>query len=182
VACLSEPAFAEFYRRTARALWAYVYRTTSNASDADDIVQDAFHRLLRTDVPTTDEDELRRYLFRIAGNLMTDRWRRAQRERSWLERLKPDPGVAADTPAMDMSRTFALLKPRERALLWLAYVEQESHEEIADSLGVARGSVKVLLSRARARLRDVLVKRGLVPWAGSGATLPEQDAARAAGR
>jgi len=48
------------------------------------------------------------------------------------------------------------LKPRERALLWLAYVEEDTHEEIADALGVKRGSVKVLLSRARARLRDLL--------------------------
>jgi len=41
-------------------------------------------------------------------------------------------------------------------LLWLAYVEEDTHEEIADALGVKRGSVKVLLSRARARLRDLL--------------------------
>jgi RNA polymerase sigma-70 factor (ECF subfamily) len=125
VACLSEPAFAEFYRRTARAVWAYVYRTTGNAPDADDIVQDAFHRLLRTDVAPSDEDELRRYLFTIAGNLMTDRWRRARRERSWLERLRPAPGAPDDPPDVDVSRSFALLRPRERALLWLAYVEQD---------------------------------------------------------
>ncbi len=53
-----------------------------------------------------------------------------------------------------VSREFAALKPRERALLWLAYVEGESHEEIANALGLSRGSIKVLLSRARGRLRD----------------------------
>ena len=60
-----------------------------------------------------------------------------------------------------MSREFAALKPRERALLWLAYVEGESHEDIAKVLGLSRGSIKVLLSRARGRLRDQLVAKGL---------------------
>jgi DNA-directed RNA polymerase specialized sigma24 family protein len=46
-------------------------------------------------------------------------------------------------------------------LLWLAYVEQEDHVRIAQSLRISRGSVKVLLSRARARLRDLLAARGL---------------------
>jgi DNA-directed RNA polymerase specialized sigma24 family protein len=45
--------------------------------------------------------------------------------------------------------------------LWLAYVEEHNHQEIASALGLARGSVKVLLSRARARLRKLLVTKGL---------------------
>jgi len=48
------------------------------------------------------------------------------------------------------------LAPRERALLWLAYVEGQSHNEIAKAVGLARDSVKVLLFRARKRLRDLL--------------------------
>ena len=56
------------------------------------------------------------------------------------------PGVAPDD---SVSREFAELKPRDRALLWLAYVEEHNHQEIASALGLARGSVKVLLSRAR---------------------------------
>ena len=143
-------------------MWAYVYRVTRHAGDADDIMQDAFCRLLRADVSELEDEELRRYVFRIAGNLMTDRWRRAERELSWLERLRgeprADPGLAPDD---SVSREFAELKPRDRALLWLAYVEEHNHQEIASALGLARGSVKVLLSRARARLRKLLVTKGL---------------------
>ena len=136
---------------------------TRHAGDADDIVQDAFCRLLRADVGALGDEELRRYVFRIAGNLMTDRWRRAERELSWLDRLRggqrlADPGLAPDD---SVSREFAALKPKDRALLWLAYVEEHNHEEIASALGLARGSVKVLLSRARARLRKLLVTKGL---------------------
>ncbi len=134
---------------------------TRHAGDADDIVQDAFCRLLRADVGQLGDEDLRRYVFRIAGNLMTDRWRRAEREMSWLDRLRHAPlPVDPSTPDDSVSREFAELTPRDRALLWLAYVEEHNHQEIASALGLARGSVKVLLSRARARLRKLLVTRG----------------------
>ena len=143
-------------------MWAYVYRVIRHAGDADDIVQDAFCRLLRADVGALDDEELRRYVFRIAGNLMTDRWRKAVRETSWLDRLRGepqfDPGGAPDD---SVSQEFNELKPRDRALLWLAYVEEHNHQEIASALGIGRGSVMVLLSRARARLRKLLVTKGL---------------------
>jgi RNA polymerase sigma-70 factor, ECF subfamily len=51
---------------------------------------------------------------------------------------------------------MAHLKPRERALLWLAYAQGSSHREIAASLGVRAGSIKLLLFRARRRLAALL--------------------------
>jgi RNA polymerase sigma-70 factor, ECF subfamily len=140
-----------------------VYRVTRRAADADDIVQDAFCRLLRADMDNLEEGDLRRYVFRIASNLMADRWRRSERERSWLARLRGEP-PAAPTGTGDeegLARELAELTPRDRALLWLAYVEEHNHQEIASALGLARGSVKVLLSRARARLRKLLVIKGV---------------------
>jgi RNA polymerase sigma-70 factor (ECF subfamily) len=158
---LSEPAFAEFYRRHARALWAYVYRVSGNAADADDIVQDAFCRMLATEASALSEEERRRYVFRIAGNLMVDRWRRSKRELSWLARLRPPVELPVEHDDTVL-RTLAQLKPRERALLWLAYVEEQDHREIAESLGLSRGSVRVLLSRARSRIRNLLTSARLV--------------------
>jgi DNA-directed RNA polymerase specialized sigma24 family protein len=46
--------------------------------------------------------------------------------------------------------------------LWLAYVEGDNHQEIADALGLTRGSVKVMLFRARARLKRLLTAHGVV--------------------
>ena len=63
----------------------------------------------------------------------------------------------------DMSRVFEELKPRERALLWLAHVEESDHEEIAEALGLKAKSIRVLLFRARKRLGELLTKRGLGP-------------------
>jgi RNA polymerase sigma-70 factor, ECF subfamily len=156
VAELSELAFGEFYRATSRSLWTYVYRATASAADADDIVQEAFCRLLRADVGGLSDEDLRRYLFRTAGNLVADRWRRESRHRSWLQRERPDVSQAPAERDDAVARTFRMLKARDRALLWLAYVEEQGHGEIAGALKVGQGSVKVLLSRARGRLRDLL--------------------------
>lgn len=148
MAPLDEQGFGEFYRNTSRSLWAYVYRVTGHASDADDIVQDAFCRFLNADTATLGEEERRRYLFRIAGNAMTDRWRPAERERSWIERMRGESALAASPGETDdVARTFGELKPRERSLLWLAYVEEHSHEEIADALGVKRTPLLIWRTR-----------------------------------
>ena len=130
MAPLSEAAFGDLYRLEARRLWAYVYRITGQAHDADDIAQEAFCRMLSADVGALDGEAQRRYLFRVAGNLIADRWRHTQRERSWLERVTGSEPVAALPETHDdddVGRTFATLKPRDRALLWLAYVEEEDH-------------------------------------------------------
>lgn len=155
----TEQALGEFYERNARDVWTYAYRVTGNAADADDIVQEAFLRLFKTERLPDDDEELRRYVFRVAGNLMADRWRqRGRDERAAV--AEPEADVPRDAD-LDVVRTFSELKRRERALLWLAYVEGDSHAEIAASLRLGRDSVKVLLSRARAHLRDLLVARGL---------------------
>src|SRR4029078_10272711 len=74
---LSEHGFGEFYRRHARALWAYVYSVTGNAADAADIVQDEVCRMLTAEVSELNEEDRRKYVFRVAGNLIVDRWRRS---------------------------------------------------------------------------------------------------------
>lgn len=163
MARLDERSFAAFYERTKRAVWSYVYRVTGHSADADDIVQEAFCRLIGADIAADDEEGLRRYVFKIASNLMADRWRRAAREASWLDRLRGGNDTYVDAAYDDtVSREFAALAPRDRALLWLAYVEGDNHQEIADALGLARGSVKVLLFRARAKLKRLLTTAGVV--------------------
>ena len=159
---LDEAAFAAFHARTSRALRAYVFRVVGNASDADDIVQEAFLRMLRADAPAENDEHLRRYLYRVASNLIVDRWRRRKHEEGGEAMPEPMTAPARYEEDAAVAKIFAELKPRDRALLWLAYVEGESHEEIASSLGVGRGGVRVMLFRARRRLRDLLHARGLL--------------------
>jgi RNA polymerase sigma-70 factor (ECF subfamily) len=57
---------------------------------------------------------------------------------------------------IDLARAMARLKPRERDLLWLAYAQGSTHQEIAEMLGLKRASIKLLLFRARRRLAALL--------------------------
>jgi RNA polymerase sigma-70 factor (ECF subfamily) len=150
-----EAAFAAFYDRTARTLWAFVYRATGDAADADDIVSEAFCRFLQAE-QDLDDNARRRYLFRIAGNLVVDRWRKRSRGRE--EPLTEQSAVVVDAGGRfdEVTAGFARLNEHDRVLLWLAYVEGHTHAEIAATVGVRTGSVKMLLSRARARLRRLL--------------------------
>jgi RNA polymerase sigma-70 factor (ECF subfamily) len=74
-------------------------------------------------------------------------------------------GASASDLRHDMSRAFSELKPQERALLWLAHVEESDHAEIGEALGVKAASVRVLLFRARKRLAELLTRRGIGPEA-----------------
>jgi RNA polymerase sigma-70 factor, ECF subfamily len=153
-----EAAFAAFYGRTARALWAFAYRATGHAADADDIVSEAFCRFLQSPDRGLSDDACRRYLFRIAANLLVDRWRRRKREQEEAVDLDEVADVRSSPELDDVTAGFARLTEHDRVLLWLAYVEGHSHAEIAAAVGVRPGSVKMLLSRARARMRTLLGK------------------------
>ena len=153
---LSELAFITLYEDSAQDLRRYVARVLGSLAEADDVVQESYLRLLRHPPPTEDLQELRAYVFTIASNVMADRRRR---EGSRPGRLSE--GAAAESSVdaesrLDMARTFRRLSLRDRQLMWLAYVEGESHRVIAAALGVGEASVRVLLSRARARLRELL--------------------------
>ena len=56
----------------------------------------------------------------------------------------------------DVHRALAQLKPSQRRMLWLAYAQGSSHDEIAEVLGLTRASVKALLFRARRKMAELL--------------------------
>ena len=71
---LDEAEFRAFHEQTSRSLRAYLRRSLP-ADDADDAVQEAYVRLLRTPHAQLPQDQRRAYLYRIAANLVNDAWR-----------------------------------------------------------------------------------------------------------
>jgi RNA polymerase sigma-70 factor (ECF subfamily) len=156
---MDERGFEAFYRTTAPALLAYISRTILNGALAQDILQDSYVRMLNA--PALSEVQRRTYLYRVATRLMVDLWRKRRRELP-LESGEAEPGRAPDSRdlSMDIKKIFARLSVRERALLWLAYVEGADHDHIAGILGLQALSVRVLLFRARAHFRRLLKQHG----------------------
>jgi RNA polymerase sigma-70 factor, ECF subfamily len=160
---MTEEAFRGFYEQTARPVWAYLARITRDGRLADDLLQEAYYRFLRTRADFESNDHRRNYLFRIATNLVRDHRRRRGHE----ERRLVDSARSQDVSAgahegdravrrLDLARAMEQMKPRERSLLWLAYAQGCSHEEIAEMLGLKKASMKALLFRARKRLLGLL--------------------------
>ena len=162
---MDEETFRGFYEQTARPIWIYLMRLTEDRRDADDLLQETYYRFLRAQTSFADEDHRRRYLFQIATNLARDLRRKpAARstmvaEAATLEAVPAGGREGALDTRIDVTRAMHRLKPRERSLLWLAYVQGWSHAEIAQSLGLRTASLKALLWRARRRLLDAMQER-----------------------
>jgi len=174
---MSEAAFQAFYEETARPLWAFICRVCGKPELADDLLQETYLRFLRAADLKADAALRKAYLYKIATNLMTDHWRTSAREQRFVvtshsdeefhEAAATDHRDAAEAVIVgrDLSRVFQLLKPMERSLLWLAYVEGSEHREIAAALGLKQKSIRVLLFRARQKFAQILKRRGLSPEA-----------------
>src|SRR5215472_3890498 len=154
---MNEAIFQSFYAATSGPLRAYVARTLGDFSQVDDIVQETYLRLLRLSDAPDDPIQLRKLAFRIASNLMADEWRRRRRTPP-KDVTTDEPGVTPADPSLrlDMTHVFNKLKPQQRQMLWLSYVEGADHGEIASAVGVREGSVRVLLFRARKKLAELL--------------------------
>lgn len=164
---MDEGRFQAFYDLTARQLKSYLLRLLGDAALADDLLQDAYFRFLRAELPEMDDSGLKNYLFRIATNLARDHYRRKKFEAAPLE--GHDRAAERCEPWLkpDLSRILDEVEPRERELLLLAYVEGASHREIAAVTGLKEASVRPILFRVRQKLAGMLKKRGFKPREGA---------------
>ena len=163
---MDEDAFRTFYDLTSSAVWAYLSHITGDAHAADDLLQDTYIRFLGAHRRWESDAHRRNYLFRIATNLAHDRHRRDR-----VRRAEPfnETRVESNGPSSpdgvgyeqreDLRRALDTLSARERQLVWLAYAEGSSHQEIADALGLRAGGIRVLLFRARRKLATLLTLR-----------------------
>ena len=149
-----EEGFRRLYEATSRPLWGYLQHASGRPDVADDLLQETYCKFLLRKMPAMDEAESRSYLFRIATNLLHNR----ARSRDDAAREEPaESGAQTDEETrLDVRAAMRHLKPRERELLWLAYVEGMSHAEIATATGLGAMSIRILLYRARQKASEFL--------------------------
>jgi len=157
---MTEDAFRTFYDRTSRSVWGYLARLTGDPSMADDLLQDTYYRFLRSGATHENEAHRRNALFTIATNLARDAYRRKSVLPFFVsdnfEIPSREDAAGRFEKKTDLTRAMSSLRSRDRAMLWLAYVEGFSHREIATVLGMKTASIKLLLFRARRRLAAIL--------------------------
>ncbi len=141
------------------------YRVTGNRSDAEDVLQTIFLRLMRRGDPGSMADNLGSYLHRAAVNASIDLLRsRGSRPGVPLENVGVLPDeAAASSPEQRhreleirdwLRRAVARLSPQAAEMFTLRYLEGYQNQEIADLLGTSPGVVAVVLHRSRQRLRE----------------------------
>jgi RNA polymerase sigma-70 factor (ECF subfamily) len=154
-------AFEELYRgHVGRVHGAILRLVGMDRGRAEDLTQDAFVRAWQKLSSFRHESAFSTWLYRLGVNtaLMDLRGRRGAKETD-IEDLELAAG--ADVPFCagergDLERAVSNLPPRARAVLVLHDVEGWKHEEIANELGMAVGSSKAQLHRARGLLRNAL--------------------------
>jgi RNA polymerase sigma-70 factor (ECF subfamily) len=160
-------SFQKFYDRISPALWGYILRICGDTALADDIFQESFLKFLRTVQWNMHERQQQAFVYKIAARLIIDNFRRIKPEPLDPGKKSGETGSALishrEYLEPDMKKTFDSLKPRDRSLLWLAYVEGYSHGEIAEMMGLSSKSIRVLLFRLRGSFAAELRSKGYSP-------------------
>ncbi len=155
-------AFETLYRDNVGRIFALCLRMTGDRTEAEELTQEAFVRAWRKIGSFRGESAFSSWLYRLAVNVVLSD-RRARR--SNLLRMVPEDAAPPDQLprlrplhglGIDLDRAIGELPDGARRVFVLHEVEGYSHEEIAGLLGVAVGTCKAQLHRARKLLREAL--------------------------
>ena len=159
-------AFEAIYRTHAGRLYSVACRVVGNPADAEDLLQEIFLAAHRKLDSFRGESALGTWLYRLAMNLCLDHLRsRATRSGQLTDALDDEHGLddsgsrrlAERTVArMDLERAMAQLPEGCRTAFVLHDVEGLEHREVAEVLGIAEGTSKSQVHKARMRLRAML--------------------------
>lgn len=155
-----EAAFHRLVDRHAQPLYRLAYSLIGNATDAEDVLQETFVGAFRGLGGFEARASVKTWLTRI---LLTQaaKWRRDRRRQPVgpMGNSQPasgaEPGAAVD-PRIDVHAALEQLSPEHREILVLREFEHLGYEQIAQVLGVPRGTVESRLHRARHELREKL--------------------------
>ncbi|SDI90157.1 RNA polymerase sigma factor [Alloyangia pacifica] len=143
------------------ALRAFAFSLTRNFALADDMVQDTLVKAW-TKINTFEQGtNMRAWLFTILRNTYYSNRRKAGREVSdaegvFTESLSEKPAHDGRLQMNDFRRAFVQLTDEQREALILVGAQGFSYEEAAETCGVAVGTIKSRVNRARARLAELL--------------------------
>ena len=167
-----EASWQDFIQRYERRIYSYLYRLEGNEADALDLTQEVFYRAWRSIRTFRAGERVLPWLFQIARNTQIERHRRKQLPRFSIEEAQDDLGfeVAAEAPgpqeaaeraasAEAVQRALLQLAPDYREAVVLRFVEDLPYEEIAQIQGVATGTAKSRVFRAKEQLAALLAGR-----------------------
>ena len=158
-----ETAYSALVQRLLRPAFAVAWEFTGDPDEAEDVVQEAFHRMVRSLARYDETRRFRPWFFSILRNVARNRFARAKR---WmLEEIHDDFPCAPEGPLQALEREevwarveagMASLSPMQRACFRLIDLEGMTRSEVSEALEMAEGTVRTHLHRARRALRRFL--------------------------
>lgn len=159
---VDDTALTALYEAHRGELFGFLVRMTRDREVAEELLQDAFIRLIREARAGRMPDQVRPWLYRVAANAAISRsrhgsvWTRlAPRLLDRREPDRPDSEFLRTERDIELHRALAGLAPDARAALLLA-AQGFSGQEVAASIGRTEGATRTLMSRSRAQLRLIL--------------------------
>jgi RNA polymerase sigma-70 factor (ECF subfamily) len=164
-------AFEQLVRRTARLLFSRLYLETGDAHKAEDLVQETFLVAWRSIGQVTEPAGFRTWLFSVAHSVLVDATRREGRKKRSAPKSAAAPGAmeAVPDPAPSPPEAAEAHEQRQRVLrvlrsmpdeyrlpITLRYLGGADYDTIGRQLGLTNGSLRGLLSRGMAKLREKL--------------------------
>lgn len=157
-------AFESLYRLHVDKIYGLCLRMTGNVSEAEDCTQEAFIQAWNKIGKFRGDSAFATWLHRIAVNAVLGRIRKAKREQDRIKAVsegQPVRVATGDTGELrDLSEAVDQLPERARHVFVLNAVYGYSHEEAAGMLGIAAGTSKAQLHRARRLLAQQLEEQG----------------------
>ncbi|KPK87028.1 MAG: RNA polymerase subunit sigma-24 [Bacteroides sp. SM23_62_1] len=167
-----QQAYAELMARYRDSIYFMLLKMVNNASDAEDLMIEAFGKAFKNIDQYTPSYAFSTWLFKIATNNCIDFIRKKRASIISIDQSNDNQDsqsitIQSDTPDPEehmineqkirlLRDVVSNLKPRYRTLVELRYFKEYSYEEISDELGVPLGTVKAQLFRARELLFNIL--------------------------
>ena len=143
-------SFEEFYTAAVGRLLGQLLPVTGDLHEAEEVVQEAFTRAAARWSRLRDYDVPEPWVRRVAMNLATDRGRGLRRQAQAILKLRPPPEVLpASVEALALAEALRTLPVRQRQVLVLHYLVDLPVDEVARTLDMPYGTVKILLARGR---------------------------------
>ncbi len=146
--------FIKIFNLYKNDVYRLAYSYTKNKSDTDDITQNVFVKLYKhKDILKLDKDSIKKWLFKVTINecksLFLSHWR-------IKVSLFDDKDIKTSDSNNDLLDVIANLNKRERIIVFLHYYEGYKIKEIAEMMKLSEVNVKVLLSRTRKKLKNMM--------------------------
>ncbi len=158
-------AFSTLYDRTVERIYRHIYYRVSNQADAEDITQETFTRAWKViDKYRASGASFATWLVAIANNLVTDHYRKHQKNIKIKEELVNEPNPVIDPEKQSeiyfdntlVKEAVGKLKGDKQQVILMHFIDGFSYEEIARVLNKSEGAVRVIQYRALVELKSLL--------------------------